>query len=75
LVFKLLGHKYVIDVHERVEMVDIATGRRLLPEKWHLGNGTVKTPIGFTPRYFEVRDDTNERLTNYSGLIDSVIIG
>jgi hypothetical protein len=75
LVFKLLGHRYSIDVHERVEMANIATGERLHPSKWSLGNGCVKTPMGFTPRYFEVRNDTNERMKNYSGLVDSVIIG
>jgi len=66
--FIVLGERFTIDVHERVEMIDLTTRKRIDPQRWHMGNGNVRTPLGCTPRYFELRDDTRERVRSYSGV-------
>lgn len=67
--FVVLGERFTIDVHERVEMLDLVTRKRFDPKRWHMGAGAVRTPLGCTPQYFEVRDDTRERIRSYQGVV------
>lgn len=69
LYFLVCGERFTINTNERVEMVDLATGERLDPARWHGGNGTVRTPLGCTPNYFELRVGTGERIRDYRGFV------
>ena len=65
--FLLFGERFHLDVLECVEMVDLITGDAMDAALWHLGDGQARVPLGCSPRYFEVRADTGERVV-YDGV-------
>jgi hypothetical protein len=71
LVFKVCGQFFEVDVHERVEVFDIVTKKRVPCDQWWQRGRGVSVPLGTTPRYFEMRSDTLERIRGYEGLVSA----
>ena len=74
LTFSILGVQATVDVHERVEVVDIVTRARIPMDEWYIAGIGMRVPLGATPVYFELRNDTGERVRDYAGLVKAVAI-
>jgi len=70
LTFKLMGWSYGFTAVEHVEMISLATGKRIDATRWAQGgSGNFRVLHGATSRYYEIRDDLGERIRHYDGLV------